>query len=254
MNRISRTPFRFNLAPAIRFKQFLALLLAAGIFGCALPALVPFAELPVVPSSSIAFAGSGVDCPAGPDDPCVEDNTKTAGVIVKHHYEDYPSRLVEPDDSDTWLITATWKTQSGIAVCPCDSEIVAATVTVDWDGTDWTATCTGCNATSGPIYKVKACGTADCGTRSSEYVLLVDIEELNTDMCDDAWLWTVDFLSTELDDGNYFTTSPSSTVTAVSPVNEPYSTTDTQIFDCEFGCLNFSIDAELPEVEIEYAP
>jgi len=80
-------------------------------------------------------------------------------------------------------------------------------------------------------------------------MLLFDVDTIVQLGCDPAFLYAVEFMSLELDDGDVFTRSPCEEILAVSPVNEPYSAVDYGTFECEFNCNHVSSS---PMVTIEY--
>jgi hypothetical protein len=99
---------------------------------------------------------------------------------------------VQADIGETWLITATWRTedQEDDVNTPCLCHDRADRVTADvycGDGVnEWKVDCTGCNSTyrtynsggSTFIYDVDVCTVWDCypyEERSSRYELIVDV-------------------------------------------------------------------------------
>lgn len=183
-------------------------------------------------------------CSAGVDTTC------TAALRVRHRHVG-SGRDVEPDIGDTWLVTFTWLSLSTAGTCPCTTTELTATASVDWNGSNWSPTCiSGCNGTNGPVWQVQACGTSECGTLASEYMLLFDVDTIRL-VCGStqAYLYAVEYTSIQVDDGNVFTRSPCEAILAVSPVDEPYYSVDFGSFECEFSCNHIT---NVPIVTIEY--
>lgn len=233
------------------------LALAVVAFGAALmtPAILPKSS----PHShnlvldGVVHAG-GISCPENAPTACNNDPTLTSALRVKHE-QDGSGRDVEPDTGDTWLITATYKVLSGGVGCSCDTTEITATVSVDWDGTDWSASCTGCVASGGNphIRNVDVCGGAECGSNASEYILILDVDYSDTtNHCNPAYLTAVEYTSDVLDDGDVFTTSPCSEILGVSSIDEPYYAVDTDTWACAFDCNHLDTFSDFPTVTILY--
>lgn len=206
------------------------------------------------PSSRVVYAGVEDCFSMTPDDTCLDpfDTTLTGALRVQHRHVG-SGRDVEPDTGDTWLVTITWKTLSTSNFCPCEAEVITATVAADWNGSTWTPSCTGCNPTSGPLWGVQVCGAPQCGALSSEYIILLDIDELKFDICQDvAFLHAVEFESISLDDGDVFTRVPCTELLAVSPINQPYYAVDLPDFRCPYTCTHANLDVTIPLVTIYY--
>jgi hypothetical protein len=116
---------------------------------------------------------------------------------------------------------------------------------VDWsDSTGWSVSCTGCNGTSGPVYGISICGLYGCGsgptiTNSWGYKLIVNVKHTLIDHCDmtyDRYLTSVQFSTTEVDDGNLIDEFHCTEEDAVSPTSQERNATDTGVFECAFNC------------------
>ena len=183
---------------------------------------------------------------------CVFDNREVSAITVVHTdpglITDTP---VEPDTGETIDITAYWDTLvTDNSPCVCAQTATAnVAVDVDWsDTTGWSVTCTGCNATAGPIYRVSVCSVGECGSgidvdNGWSYELIVDIAK-NRGTCQPSggvpavlgWLSHVDYATTSVDDGNLIDTSNCTEGASVSPTSQVFTVTDSGGFDCTFTC------------------
>lgn len=194
---------------------------------------------------------------------CGMDGSATSSLTVSHSQSSGGTVTpVEPDDGETWTITATWSSDLAPPnpVCKC-ANLATATATVDvtWsEASGWSASCTsGCNATLGPIFKVAICGVDGCGENESidnswSYELIVDILHTQQPLCGggnpNAYLSDVAYATTVVDDGNLIDESDCSEGTSVSPTSQTFSTNDSGVFECSFDCD----DASGPSITITY--
>ena len=175
------------------------------------------------------------------------DVTRTSALTVKHCVMDGSVCIpVEPDNTDTWTVTANYSTSfnAGVPGCSCQDNQAQATVTVSWNGTGWTAVCTaGCNALAGPIFGVSVCNVTSCtggdGPHGAEYMLLVDLGAVNG-ACDVLAfnLRAVSYVAADVDDGLSWDESTCESIEAVTPTTQSWSTTDTGTFECAISCNN----------------
>jgi hypothetical protein len=167
---------------------------------------------------------------------------------------------VEPDIGETIQIDAYWDAQVTAGEgCSCD-QLHSATVyvDVDWnDTTGWTAVCTGCSLTNGPIRRVSVCSVGACGSGATvdngwSYELIVEADLKEGECGTLPWhgfLSHVDFTTTSIDDGNIIDTSNCTEGSAVSPDSQTVSVTDST-FDCVYSCAS----ASGPTMSIDYSP
>jgi hypothetical protein len=68
---------------------------------------------------------------------CLTQNSSMAGVDVYHASSLTLGRDVEPDDTDSWRITATHSTEDGAMPpsCECEDYTTSVTADVSWTGT-----------------------------------------------------------------------------------------------------------------------
>lgn len=94
----------------------------------------------------------GVAPPGGVGN-CLLEQSTMAGVVVDH-FSSVDSNIVpvEPDNVDSWVITATHSTVTGAGggTCSCKDYISSVSATVSWTGSSWSVSCTGCNYPSAP--------------------------------------------------------------------------------------------------------
>jgi hypothetical protein len=194
---------------------------------------------------------------------CTAYNKMTAAVTVVHADPSGSSLAigdpVEPDTGETIRIDAYWDAPVTAGDgCSC-IQTAAATVYVhvDWsDTTGWTATCTGCSATLGPIYRVSVCPMGECGSGINvdngwSYELIVEAVRTNgvCNIVHDGILSHVDFTTTAVDDGDIIDTSNYSEGSAVGPDSQTNTATDST-FDCVYSCAS----ASGPTLSIDYSP
>ncbi len=185
---------------------------------------------------------------------CANDPTATSALEVSHIYEvppDHTSSLpVEPDDGETWNITATWSSDTrAVPGCSCKDLLnVAVNATVTWtDGSGWSVTCNGCNA-NGPIRSVSVCNEGSCGSQTDldngwSYKLIVDIDHTLLALpCPvpgptaNGYLSKVVYTTTSVDDGNVVDVATCTEGSSVTPTSQTWTQTDTGTFECGFGC------------------
>lgn len=208
----------------------------------------------------IAFAA----CGSGFSQTCYVDATLTSALDVLHTYPDGGVDIpVQPDTGETWTVTAYWKTLESLgipAACRCNSASAAVTVDVDWTGSAWSASCTGCNALAGPIFGVSVCsqGERNCSvgedTHSFGYRLIVDVARASTAYaCPPSgpfarYLDNVTYEATGIDDGDILDMTRCAIGADVSPDPDgTFADTDAGEFECAFDCT-----ATGASVAIEY--
>ena len=184
------------------------------------------------------------------------DNTLTSALTVGH-YEERTTAPVEPDTGETWEVKAVYATALGAqpAPCACQEVNAAVAVDVDWNGTSWSATCTGCNPTTGPIFAVNVCvddDTAVCSdgeeNHSWGYKLVANVARINTYNCIPfggviANLDRVEYRPTSIDDGNVIDAETCAEGDAVTPVGSSY----TSVIDSAPGSVtSTAMPPELP--------
>lgn len=184
--------------------------------------------------------------PVAAQSPCAEqlsclggDTTVTSSLAVDHRTTS-GNTPVEPDNSDCWAITATYRPISGGMQCIQAQVQASVTIKVEWkDEGHWEVTCTGCG---GLINSVSVCDGSKCtsggNTHSWEYVLLVDLD-LDDGSLGNVFLYSVSYATGTLDDGDTLNTTSCAEVAAVSPAGGA-STTDSGPFECAYSCASAS--------------
>lgn len=209
--------------------------------------------LPLAPGRAAAQGCGAGDC-LGPG------QTTTASVTVQHYEQVDPTtvREVEPDSGETIEVTAYWDVDALVpGFCDCYRTASATVdVDVDWNETtdSWDATCTGCDATNGPIYSVTVCHSDGCGSgvnidNAWEYELIVNMVPTNGTCQGNAGeVSGVLFETTSVDDGDAIRTSTCSEWYSVSPTSQTFSVSDLGPFECTYTCAA----ASGPTLMIEY--
>jgi hypothetical protein len=156
---------------------------------------------------------------------------RTAAVDVQHvvpgGVSDTP---VEPDDGETWNITAYWNT----AVPPCLEQSETASATVSWNGAGWSLSN---KSTTAHILDIDVCDTNDwCDTEDTHgygYRLIAKV----VDPLPLAYnLRQVVFATTSVDDGYELDTSNCTLGSSVSPTSQSFSATDLGAWECGYSC------------------
>ncbi|MBK6768331.1 MAG: hypothetical protein IPG72_04760 [Ardenticatenales bacterium] len=197
---------------------------------------------------------------------CVNFSRQVSAIDVIHYDQVGGDDVVavEPDTGESWTITGYWDSRL-LETLPCRCQTTTSsqvTVDVDWsDSTDsWSASCTGCNSSTGPIYGVTVCATYGCGSGMSidnswGYELVVDLAKINgvfgSISCQpqvNGYLSRVEYETTSVDDGNQIDALLCSEGTSVSPVSQTFGTTDSGAFECTYSCAG----ASGPQVDIIY--
>ena len=193
------------------------------------------------------------------------DGTVTSSLTVDHYdiVSVGPPEMrmpVEPNNGDTWTVTARYRRDRPVMSTPCDCTTLTYTASVDvtWTGSAWSASCTsGCNAGAGPIRSVSVCTVSSCtsgSTHSWEYELIVDLDNnLAALQCgifgpNGAALYQVDYDTTVVDDGDTIALVDCTESGAVSPNSQTWSASDTGAFECTFTCAA----ASGPSISIVY--
>lgn len=219
----------------------------------AAPALIALA-MALVPSIAVAQA-----CNSNPNN-CGMDTTRTSSLTVYHSYtnDDVNFFPVEPDTGETWSVTAWYRLVTAFTGCDCALRSDTVAVDVDWNGTSWVASCTGCGGGS-PILGVSVCPVDGCGEgvsldHSWAYELIVDVDNNVLFNCghltQTGALKQVDYSATSIDDGDRIdlTECAEDLVVTPSAVGTGYIASDTGAFECPFTCE----DASGPTLTIYY--
>lgn len=179
------------------------------------------------------------------------------GVVVYHKDLDDTEPAVwtpvEPDDTDSWQITALYSTTNTAIPpnCQCNNYNVTATADVTWTGSAWSVSCTGCG---GPILSISVCPEAGCATEdlppvdhSYAYKLVARVSEARLDQCgvNDAFLLGVTFTTTAVDDGDKL--EDCAETDAVSPISQTWTATDVNT-SCNSSCSSVAG----PQIDIIY--
>ncbi|MFQ5517221.1 MAG: hypothetical protein ACE5E8_06570, partial [Acidimicrobiia bacterium] len=137
---------------------------------------------------------------------------------------------VEPDDGETWDITAYWNT----ATAPCQQYTETASVEVSWNGTGWVLTnkTTTTNITAIDVCDLDTCSAED--THSWGYELRENIVDPVTVGLPVYHLRQVVYTTTAEDDGFELDTANCTLGNAVSPDSASYNATDPGPFECAY--------------------
>jgi hypothetical protein len=140
---------------------------------------------------------------------------------------------VEPDDGESWNITAYWNTNN----FPCVERTETATVDVSWNGSDWVLSN---ESTTTNIFDIELCGSgSSCTaeyTHSYGYRLVAKVYD--PVVYNQYNLRQVVFTTTSVDDGYEIDTSTCTTGDSVSPTSQSFSATDSPTHECGFSCGN----------------
>jgi hypothetical protein len=128
----------------------------------------PTSEVPEV-FAAATCQPANTPCPA-------PDTTKTSYMRVYHESLSSSTTKVQPDDGESWLITAYWNTAPP---GPCSEHSETASVEVSWNGSAWELSN---ETTTTNIVDIGLCDTGDdCyqgeTKRSWGYALIVDITD-----------------------------------------------------------------------------
>jgi hypothetical protein len=160
---------------------------------------------------------------------------RTAAVDVRHGVEGGASITpVEPDDGETWSITAFWNTAPPL---PCFENQEAASATVSWTGSTWqlsNVTLTA-NITDIDVCDFQTCDAVDVHSHGYRLVAKVVDPHLPGGIHN---LRQVVFATTSVDDGYELDTSTCTLGTSVSPTSQTFSATDSGGFECGYSCDN----------------
>jgi hypothetical protein len=148
--------------------------------------------------------------------------------------------VVEPDDGETFTLLGTWASDNVGLVCVCSTTTASVSAAVSWTGSAWSVICTGCDATNGPFYALAICTIDSCtsgATHSWTYRLTADIDDAVTICATDvAYLYSVSYTTTAVDDGDDVFLGNCTEVAAVSPTSQTWQATDFGTFECSFNC------------------
>lgn len=233
MEQFPLPPTSLSMRPSRPRLTILAVLVLSFVVGA-------LAGIPApLPNVQAAACGVAVNCGT--------DATVTSALQVTHTTNDASPIPVEPDDSETWDIKAVWAVPFGGGFqCPCTEINATVSATVNWTGSSWSVSCTGCNNTTGPIRSVSVCAVDGCTSGFTShgwaYKLIVDVDDANVRFCtlllgnEPAFLDRVEYTTTSVDDGDKINTGTCAENGAVSPTSQTWTATDTGSFECAFNC------------------
>jgi len=239
----------------IRFKHIALLVLLTSVVALTVSKGLPN-SLPHESSPPIALA-SGL---CGSPTTCIGTQHGLVSLTVRHDMA-ASAALVEVDDTaETFDLTVYWKTEEDDPNCTtCDQITSQVSADVDWNPITkaWNLTCTGCDSTNGPIYRVWVCDrNPDCTpAQPIAYQLVAEADLTATVDCDggpatgylDRGLWE----TTSLSQGYQITQECTDTGRHLSTVYGSYSTNDNGAFECFTSIAQcYSIGA--PELSITY--
>jgi hypothetical protein len=206
-----------------RILSVFVVVLVLGVAGWFL-ANVPGAEVPLARSAACQSANTA--CPYG-------DIAKTSALEVDHGVvEGINFTPVEPDDGETWLITAYWNTPYP----SCLEYSETASVVVSWTGSSWS---TSNVTTTTNITAISVCTTDTCqaeDTHSYTYKLIVDV---NDPVSTVYHLRKVNYALFSADDGYELDTEECELGNSVTFLDDFAGTDDTGYFNlarCPFTC------------------
>jgi len=177
---------------------------------------------------------------------CVS-GTETSALTVSHHTSPSyagTSTVVEPDDGESWSITAYWNTMW--PPLPCTQLTETAYAPVSWDGSSWVTS----NVTlTNNIVDISVCqgSTCDAGggsTHAWEYKLIVELNDpIRVGLGPWHNLRSVVYTTTSIDDG-YTIEDPTETQgdcytdASVSPTSQTFGATDALAYwsRCNHNC------------------
>lgn len=157
---------------------------------------------------------------------------RTAAVDVGHVTESV-TEPVEPDDGETWAITAYW---NDAPPEPCDETSETAYVTVSWNGSQWE---TSNFVPTASITSVGVCGTGyqcDSLTTLHSWGYRLYARVWDPDLTDDRNLRRVVFTTTLVDDGYVVDVERCTLGSAVSPTSQTFTAYDDGGWPCGFSC------------------
>ena len=165
---------------------------------------------------------------------------RTAAVDVAHIVPGAASGTpVEPDDGETWNITAYWNTWFPI----CHEQSETASVTVSWTGSNWVISG---KTTTAHIIDINVCDTNDFrdsqDTHSYGYRLTAKVVD---PVSPNHNLRQVVFTTTSVDDGQELDTSTCVLGTSVSPTSQSFSATDSSPWGCGYSCSNVGTSVQI---------
>jgi len=200
-------------------------------FGSGLLEQPPTTGVPV--AHAYACRSPNPSCPPGV-------TYRTAAVDVSHLYEAY-TQPVEPDDGETFAITAYWNTTD----VPCSEWVEVAYATVSRSGSGWAVS----NVTAtANITDIDVCSGDACGSGQDNHAWSFRlIAQVNDPVAGNFNLRQVEFTTTSVDDGHAISTTTCSVGTAVSPTSQTFTAIDTGMWECGYSC-----DYSGPSLEITY--
>jgi hypothetical protein len=189
-------------------------------FGSGLLEQPPTAGLPV--AHAYACRAANPSCP-----PSI--TWRTASVDGSHLYEAY-TQPVEPEDGETFAITAYWNT----ANVPCAEIVEVAYATVSRSGGGWAVS----NVTpTANITNIVVCSGDACGSQEDNHAWSYRlIAQVNDPVPASFNLRQVVFTTTSVDDGYAISPTTCSVGTAVSPTSQSFTATDSGMWECGYSC------------------
>jgi hypothetical protein len=165
--------------------------------------------------------------------------TRTSALTVEH--KDTNTDPVEPDDGETWNITAYWNT---LLPLPCYEHTETASVEVSWNGTAWVLSN---KSTTVNILQIDVCdANMECSqdeetVQAWGYKLIVDMNAVYNDRNGAHHLRQVTYTTTSIDDGYELDPEQCTLGSSLSPDSQTVSKTDTGPFTwisgrCPYGC------------------
>ncbi len=202
----------------------------------------------------VAYA---IDCQAA--NTACSGGTTTSLLNVLHQVPQSgstPAQWVQPDDGETWEITAHW-----VAAPPCVSGqelFEVAEATVSWNGSAWVLS--NVDLTDN-IVDIDICTTSDScsgtsGTHAFGYKLIVDVNdpEIGTNFN----LVNVKYETTAIDDGDIIVFDNGPTITcnslgaAVSPTSQTFTAFNNGPWNSSRCAYNCSTGGSSPSMTITY--
>lgn len=163
------------------------------------------------------------------------DTTRTSSLYVSHAVTGGASGTpVQPDDGETWNITAYWNEPPGPPSCAQATETASATAYYTGSGWALSNVTTTTNIVDIDICDKDTCARED--TQSHGYELIVDIRDPIVIVTKPYNLRQVVFTTTSVDGGYELDTAACSLGSSVSPTSQAFTQTDGGPWPCGYSC------------------
>jgi hypothetical protein len=220
-------------------RLFICSATAALLLGAMIGLLADLSVSEVPPAlAAVCKAPNGACIPAS--------TTKTSALTVEHKTTN--TEPVEPDDGETWNITAYWNTNS----VPCSEMTETASVEVSWDGDNWALSN---KSLTTHIVGIDVCDASMECSQDEEtvhawgYKLIVDIRDPAATSFN---LRQVVYTTTSVDDGYELDPDVCELGSSATANSQTVSKTDTGPFTLIAGRCGYGCSVSGATVTIEY--